>query len=63
MRENVSVDVRALSAREGDIREFKKVRLLLQRKHHFKIAHRSNISVLRLFHDGYFVQWAKCSST
>ena len=29
MHENVSVDVGTLSAREGEIREFKKLRLLL----------------------------------
>ena len=47
VHENVSMDVGALSACEGERREFKKLQLLLlQRKRHFKIVLRSRLSVL-----------------
>ena len=46
-----------MSAREGEIREFEKQRLLLlQGKRHFKIALRSKLGVLLLFYVGHVVR-------
>ena len=55
VNENVSVDIRALSAREAEVRDFIKPRLLLQRKCRLKIALCSNLGVLRLSYVGHVV--------
>lgn len=55
VNENVSVGNRALSAREGEVRDFMKPQLLLQRKCHLKIALCSNLGGVRLFYVGHMM--------